>query len=121
MVSSTRTCVVLTTKFPIHTANGEVIGLIGFSRECGEDRASQIPADFAAALDDFERNLSEDVTSTSLAQRSHLSPQRLAPDKTPLRPHSNSAHHKDPHCNRVTPCETNQSVAEIAEPPVLRP
>ena len=69
----------LTTKLPIHGADGEVIGLIGFSRDVrARIERHEIPADFAAALDEFEQELSEDVTSTSLAQRSKLSPQRLA-------------------------------------------
>ena len=69
----------LTTKLPIHGADGEVLGLIGFSRDVrARIERHEIPADFAAALDEFEQELSEDVTSTSLAQRSKLSPQRLA-------------------------------------------
>ncbi len=69
----------LTTKLPIRGADGEVIGLIGFSRDVRAPvERQEIPAGFAAALDEFEQNLSEDVTSAWLAQRSKLSPQRLA-------------------------------------------
>ena len=69
----------LTTKLPIHGADGAVIGLIGFSRDVRApvDR-QEIPTGFAAALAEFEQELSEDVTSAWLAQRSKLSPQRLA-------------------------------------------
>lgn len=69
----------LTTKLPIRGAGGKVIGLIGFSRDVrAQVERQEIPAGFAAALDEFEQNLSKDVTSAWLAQRSKLSPQRLA-------------------------------------------
>jgi len=69
----------LTTKLPIRSADGKVIGLIGFSRDVRAPvERQEIPAGFAAALDEFEQNLSADVTSAWLAQRSKLSPQRLA-------------------------------------------
>jgi len=69
----------LTTKLPIHGADGAVIGLIGFSRDVRAPvERQEIPTGFAAALAEFEHELSEDVTSAWLAQRSKLSPQRLA-------------------------------------------
>ena len=69
----------LTTKLPIHGADGAVIGLIGFSRDVRAPvERQEIPTGFAAALAEFEQELSEDVTSAWLAQRSKLSPQRLA-------------------------------------------
>ena len=69
----------LTTKLPIRGADGKVIGLIGFSRDVRTPvERHDIPADFAAALDEFEQKLSEDMTSAWLARRSKLSPQRLA-------------------------------------------
>jgi len=69
----------LTTKLPIRGADGEVIGLIGFSRDVRAPvERQEIPTGFAAALAEFEQELSEDVTSAWLAQRSKLSPQRLA-------------------------------------------
>ena len=69
----------LTSKLPIRSADGKVIGLIGFSRDVRApiDR-HEIPADFAAAMAEFEQDLSEDVTPAWLARRSNLSPQRLA-------------------------------------------
>ena len=69
----------LTTKLPIHSADGEVIGLIGFSRDVRAPvERHDIPADFAAALDEFEQDPTKDVTSAWLAGRSKMSPQRLA-------------------------------------------
>ncbi len=69
----------LTTKLPIRDANGEVTGLIGFSRDVRAlVERHEIPADFASALAGFEQDLSQDVNTAWLAQRSRLSPQRLA-------------------------------------------
>ena len=69
----------LTTKLPIRSADGEVIGLIGFSRDVRAPvERHEIPADFAAALEEFERDPAKDVTLAWLARRSKMSPQRLA-------------------------------------------
>ena len=69
----------LTTKLPIRDAEGHVIGLIGFSRDMRAPvERGEIPTAFAAALEEFEQNLSADVTTAWLAQRSQLSPQRLS-------------------------------------------
>ena len=68
----------LTTKLPIHGVDGQVIGLIGFSRDVRAPvEQHEIPTDFAAAMAEFENDLSEEVTSAWLAHRSKLSPQRL--------------------------------------------
>ncbi len=69
----------LTTKLPIRDADNRVIGLIGFSHDVRVPIEPQmIPTGLAAALEEFEHDLSCDVTSTWLATRSRLSPQRLA-------------------------------------------
>ena len=69
----------LTTKLPIHDAEGSVIGIIGFSRDVRVPVAhSEVPHDFAAALAEFEKHLSAEVTPAWFAQRANLSPQRLA-------------------------------------------
>jgi PAS domain S-box-containing protein len=69
----------LTTKLPILDADGTVVGLIGFSRDVRvQVPPSEIPEDFAQALDEFEQHLSADVTPAWLARRSKLTPQRLA-------------------------------------------
>ena len=108
----------LTTKLPIHGADGEVLGLIGFSRDVrARIERHEIPADFAAALDEFEQKLSEDVTSTSLAQRSKLSPQRLArltKRVFGLTPSQLITKTRIATASRLLR-ETNKSVAEIAQ------
>ena len=108
----------LTTKLPIRGANGNVIGLIGFSRDL---RASverqEIPAGLATALDDFEQDLSEDVTAAWLARRSTLSPQRLArltKRLFGLTPTQLITKTRIATASRLLR-ETNQSIAEIAQ------
>lgn len=69
----------LTTKLPIRDTSGQVIGLIGFSRDVRIPlEPEQIPGDFAAALEVFESDLSPEVTPAWLAERSQLPLQRLA-------------------------------------------
>jgi len=69
----------LTTKLPVRDSAGEIVGLVGFSRDVRVPlEPHEIPVEFATALEDFERNLSEAVTPALLAERSNLSPQRLA-------------------------------------------
>lgn len=69
----------VTTKLPIHNAERQVIGLVGFSHDVRVPIERQtIPPGLASALDEFEQDLSCEVTSTWLAKRSRLSPQRLA-------------------------------------------
>jgi AraC-like DNA-binding protein len=68
----------LTTKMPIQASNGEVIGLIGFSRDVRlQVDICDIPEEFAAALDYFEMNPNELGSPSVLAQRSNLTLQRL--------------------------------------------
>ncbi|QEG39275.1 helix-turn-helix domain-containing protein [Roseimaritima ulvae] len=69
----------LTTKLPIRDAADAVTGLVGFSKDVRVAvEPEEIPLEFARALEEFERDLSEAVTPAWLAQRSSLSPQRLA-------------------------------------------
>ena len=69
----------LTTKLPIQNSEGGVIGLIGFSRDVRVPvEPHEIPAGFARALEEFERDLSTEVTPAWFAKRSKLSSQRLA-------------------------------------------
>lgn len=68
----------LTTKLPMKDSDGAVVGLIGFSRDVRAGvEPREIPEDFARALDEFEQNLSPEVTPAWLASRSKLSSQRL--------------------------------------------
>lgn len=67
----------LTTKLPI-VVDGQVLGLIGFSRDIGRHGEHEdIPTEFAAALDYFEANLQEGLTPSSLARKSNLTLPRL--------------------------------------------
>ncbi len=68
----------LTTKLPILDSNGQVLGLIGFSRDVRlQVDCKDIPEEFAKALDYFQLNVNELGSPTELAQRSKLTPQRL--------------------------------------------
>lgn len=69
----------LTTKLPIHNANGNVSGVIGISRDVRIPiEPDEIPGDFAAAISKMEQNLSVPITPATLAQESKLTLQRLA-------------------------------------------
>ncbi len=69
----------LTTKLPIRDAAGAIVGLVGFSRDIRVPvEPQEIPASFARALEQFERDLSSEVTPAWLARSARLTPQRLA-------------------------------------------
>lgn len=69
----------ITTKLPIRDTESRITGLIGFSHDVRAPIERQrIPKALAQALEEFERDLSCEVTATELAARSKLSPQRLA-------------------------------------------
>ena len=69
----------LTTKLPVLDAVGEIVGVIGFSRDIRVPvEPHEIPTGFATALGQFEQELSAEVTPAWLARRSKLPPQRLA-------------------------------------------
>lgn len=107
----------LTSKLPLRDNGGQLIGLIGFSRDV---RASvepdAIPNELATALAEFEQDLSRACSPATLAARSHLSATRLARltrklfDLTPSQLISKT---------RITAAsrllqETSKTVAEIA-------
>jgi len=107
----------LTTKLPMLDSTGAVVGLIGFSRDIRAPfKPDEIPKDFATALEEFEQSLSCDVTPTWLANRSRLSPQRLARltkrlfDLTPGQFITKS---RIAAASRML-CDSERSVAEIA-------
>ena len=69
----------LTTKLPIVAPDGEVVGLVGFSRDVRVPVETDIiPNEFALALEFFEQNPIEIGTPSVLADRANMSLQRLA-------------------------------------------
>ncbi len=69
----------LTTKLPISDSNGNITGLVGFSRDVRAPvETHEIPVEFATALEAFEKDLSAAVTPAWLAENSKLAPHRLA-------------------------------------------
>lgn len=69
----------LTTKLPIVAEDGIVVGIVGFSRDVHKPLENhEIPKALADMIEDFEKNLIEYGTASTLAQRSGMSLQRLA-------------------------------------------
>jgi AraC-like DNA-binding protein len=69
----------LTTKLPLRDPEGNIIGLIGFSRDMRAPvNLRDIPAGLATALESFEKNLAEPISPSRLAARAKLAPSRLA-------------------------------------------
>ena len=69
----------LTTKLPLHDTEGNIIGLIGFSRDVRAPvNLDDIPPGLASVLESFEKNLAEPITPSGLARRAKLAPSKLA-------------------------------------------
>jgi len=69
----------LTTKLPIRDADGNITGLIGYSKDVRTQvEPEEIPTAFAKALAEFEEHLYPDVTPVWFAEKCELSARRLA-------------------------------------------
>ncbi len=72
-------CWCLTTKLPLHNAEGKLVGLIGISRDLRAPIKSQeFPAAVATALHRYENNLGDPMTPSNLASWARLTPARFA-------------------------------------------
>jgi len=68
----------ITTKLPIHGDDGQVCGLVGFSRDVRVPlERDEIPQGFAAAVEEFELTLADDIRPAWIARRSDLTSQQL--------------------------------------------
>lgn len=69
----------LTTKMPIRSENGKVVGIIGISRDLRTPvEEKEIPAGIAEALNYLEANLSEELTPAALARLAGMATHRFA-------------------------------------------
>jgi PAS domain S-box-containing protein len=76
---SRRTGWCLTTKLPLRDAGGNIVGLIGISRDLRAlSDASGIPAGLVVALEHLDSSFHEPLSPAQLARRAGLSPVRFA-------------------------------------------
>jgi len=69
----------LTTKLPMRTAKGKVIGVVGISRDLrAPGERESIPASLAGTLEFLEAHFGDEVSPASLARHAQLSPVRFA-------------------------------------------
>lgn len=72
-------CWCLTTKLPLHDESGNVVGIIGYSKDL-QDRVpvQDIPAEIATVLDRFRNACGGDTSPSMLAEEAGVSPSRFA-------------------------------------------
>jgi AraC-like DNA-binding protein len=69
----------LTSKLPLRSSDGQIVGLIGFSRDVRAPvDTAEIPKEFASAFAEFEQDLASEFSPAMLAERAQLSSARLA-------------------------------------------
>jgi PAS domain S-box-containing protein len=72
-------CWCLTTKLPLRDNEGNVVGLVGISRDLrAQIKSQEMPTAAAAALQRFENRLNESISPARLAAWSGLPPARFA-------------------------------------------
>jgi AraC-like DNA-binding protein len=72
-------CWCLTTKLPMLDSAGKIVGLIGISRDIRAPiKTQEIPIGVADVLEQFEKNVADPVTPTSLAAAANISSSRFA-------------------------------------------
>jgi PAS domain S-box-containing protein len=77
--SRRRTGWCLTTKLPLRDTAGNIVGLIGLSRDLSALKDSgQIPAGLLAAMEHLEASFHESISPTKLARKAGLPPVRFA-------------------------------------------
>ena len=77
--SRRRTGWCLTTKLPLRDATGEIVGLMGLSRDLRAlSDTAQIPAGLLAAMEDHDTAFHEPLSPAQLAKKAGLAPVRFA-------------------------------------------
>lgn len=112
-----QSCWCLTTKLPIVDSSGQVVGLIGISRDVRAPiNAKDIPDGLVKVLERFDRHINEPVSPSSLARSAGMSPirfARLMKRLFGLTPSQYIAKHRVSTASDMLR-DTNESIADIA-------
>lgn len=72
-------CWCLTTKLPLRDSKGNIIGLVGISKDLRDPvPVNDIPGEMALALDDFRKHCDESISPSRLAERARMPLSRFA-------------------------------------------